>query len=67
MRKRTAGLLTAAGLLAVVTAGTYTVIASHYTEHFFENTSILWCTFERKRIMHYFRRGSNVSESTPNH
>ena len=40
MRKRTAGLLTAAGLLAVITAGTYTVIAAHYTEHFFENTTI---------------------------
>ena len=40
MRRRTAGLLTAAGLLVMITAGTYTMIASHYTEHFFENTTI---------------------------
>ena len=40
MRKRTAGLLTAASLLAVLTAGTYTMIAAHYTEHFFEHTTI---------------------------
>lgn len=40
MRKRTAGLLTAAGLLAALTAGTYTMIAAHYTEHFFEHTTI---------------------------